>query len=67
MDSMDWFDPQGTEAATQIRALNKAMKLNGRLLLRSAGLQPWYLAIFERLGFAVRSSTQRTPGLCVDR
>ena len=67
MDSMDWFDPEGGEAAVQIQALNKAMTLGGRLLLRSAGLMPWYLAIFVSKGFAVRSSSQRTPGMYIDR
>ena len=67
MDSMDWFHPLGDEAAVQIQAINKAMKLGGRLLLRSAGLKPWYLAIFERNGFGVLKSIQRTPGMCIDR
>ncbi|KAL8829219.1 MAG: hypothetical protein Q9170_006263, partial [Blastenia crenularia] len=40
MDSMDWFDPNSTAAATQVRALNRALKLKGRVLLRSAGLKP---------------------------
>ena len=67
MDSMDWFDPAGAAAATQIRALNRALALGGRVLLRSAGRRPWYLARFERLGFAVRTARQRAPGTLMDR
>ena len=67
MDSMDWFDPQGGEAAVQVRALNRALRIGGRLLLRSAGLKPWYLANFLQNGFEVRTASQRKPGTCIDR
>ena len=40
MDSMDWFTPTGPEAAEQCRAVNRALKVGGRVLLRSAGLNP---------------------------
>ena len=51
MDHMDWFEPEGTQAPEEIRAINKAMKLGGRVLLRSAGLKPWYIAKFSEQGF----------------
>jgi betaine lipid synthase len=67
MDSMDWFDPEGSDAEKQIRALNRALKLKGRVMLRSAGLQPWYLKKFEELGFQTKCMGKRTPGTCIDR
>ena len=67
MDSMDWFNPQGTEAATQIAALNRALRFGGRVFLRSAGLRPWYVPIFERLGFSARRVSARMPGTLIDR
>ncbi len=67
MDSMDWFDPAGHEADKQILQINRAMKLGGRVLLRSAGLEPWYVSRFEGLGFAAKRVAKRTPGSCIDR
>lgn len=67
MDSMDWFDPSGSEASLQVAALNRALKLGGRVFLRSAGLRPWYTPIFERLGFENRRASARLPGTCIDR
>ncbi|KAH7046041.1 hypothetical protein B0J12DRAFT_149765 [Macrophomina phaseolina] len=69
MDSMDWFDPRDTSAATtQIRALNRALVLKkGRVLLRSAALKPWYVDEFEQNGFAPRRVAARWPGECIDR
>lgn len=67
MDSMDWFDPSGSEANIQVAALNRALKLGGRVFLRSAGLRPWYVPIFERLGFEIRRASARLPGTCIDR
>jgi betaine lipid synthase len=67
MDSMDWFDPDGAEAEAQIRALNKALKLRGRVLLRSSALEPWYLKTFERCGFQPKCQGRRNPGTCIDR
>lgn len=67
MDSMDWFDPMGEEAAKQIRGLNKALKIGGRVLLRSAGLNPWYIRIFEELNFSAKCVSRRLPGTCIDR
>jgi len=67
MDSMDWFDPKGDEALTQIHALNRALKPGGRVMLRSAGLTPWYIPVFERCGFIARRVGARFPGTCIDR
>ncbi|ROW14275.1 hypothetical protein VPNG_04251 [Cytospora leucostoma] len=67
MDSMDWFDPDSDAATSQIRKLNRALKLGGRVVLRSSALTPWYIKDFEREGFAARSHEQRTPGACIDR
>ncbi|KAF2644905.1 betaine lipid synthase [Massarina eburnea CBS 473.64] len=67
MDSMDWFPREGRQAVKQIRALNRALKGKGRVLLRSAGLEPWYLGVFAESGFAVRRVAGRMAGTCVDR
>jgi betaine lipid synthase len=67
MDSMDWFDTDGQEAEDQIRSLNRAMKLKGRVLLRSAGLHPWYIKTYEALGFKADRVAARMPGTCIDR
>ncbi|KAK7727264.1 hypothetical protein SLS53_009465 [Cytospora paraplurivora] len=67
MDSMDWFDPDSNAATSQIRKLNRALKLGGRVVLRSSALTPWYIKDFEREGFTARSHGQRTPGACIDR
>ena len=67
MDSMDWFDPGSEEAGKQIEKLNQALKLGGRVLLRSAALTPWYIATFESLGFVAKRVGARTGGACIDR
>lgn len=67
MDSMDWFDPNGTQAQTQVEALYCALKIGGKVLLRSAGLKPWYIALFEKNGFATKRVGARLPGSCIDR
>ena len=82
MDSMDWFDPEskadnsglcpssetgGMAAASQIAKLNRALAMGGRVLLRSSARTPWYLAVFERLGFQPKQHGNRTPGVCIDR
>lgn len=68
MDSMDWFDPAGAEAAKQVKIVNRALKMGGRVLLRSAGLRPWYVGTFEGLGFSCKRVAARIPpGSCVDR
>ncbi|KAH7139259.1 hypothetical protein B0J11DRAFT_39281 [Dendryphion nanum] len=67
MDSMDWFPPEGKQAVRQIRALNRALKLKGRVMLRSAGLEPWYVSVFEEEGFSCKRVAVRVPGSCIDR
>lgn len=67
MDSMDWFDPGSEAATTQITKLNRALKMGGRVLLRSSGLKPWYIETFERLGFVSKRVGERVGGACIDR
>lgn len=67
MDSMDWFDPASDAAARQIALLNRALKKGGRVLLRSAARQPWYLKLFEESGFRAERKAVRAPGECIDR
>lgn len=61
MDSMDWFNPQGCEAADQVEVIGRGLKTGGRVFLRSAALKPWYIAQFERGGFLARRMGVRTP------
>ncbi|KAI0798754.1 hypothetical protein GGR55DRAFT_684645 [Xylaria sp. FL0064] len=67
MDSMDWFDPESDAASSQITKLNRALKMGGRVMLRSAGLKPWYLEEFAKLGFAMKCMGSREDGACIDR
>ena len=67
MDSMDWFEPKDPQAQTQIQALYCALKHGGKVLLRSAGLRPWYIALFETNGFIAKRVGTRLPGSCIDR
>ncbi|KAI1634889.1 hypothetical protein F4809DRAFT_665011 [Biscogniauxia mediterranea] len=69
MDSMDWFDAGGSRAAAarQIARLNRALRMGGRVMLRSAALRPWYLDVFERHGFAAKCAGSRRGGACIDR
>ncbi|KAK0262397.1 hypothetical protein B0A54_05609 [Friedmanniomyces endolithicus] len=68
MDSMDWFPPSGPEAPAQVLAVNRALKAGGRVLIRSSGLNPWYMRVFEESGFAARRVAARVPpGTCTDR
>lgn len=67
MDSMDWFDPGSEAGNAQISKLNRALKLGGRVLLRSAALTPWYIAAFESLGFQAKRVGTRIAGSCIDR
>lgn len=64
---MDWFDPSGEEAIAQARRLNYALKKEGRILLRSASIEPWYIKHFEENGFTARRVGARFPGTCIDR
>ncbi|KAI1348426.1 hypothetical protein F5Y01DRAFT_212598 [Xylaria sp. FL0043] len=67
MDSMDWFDPDSNAATSQITKLNRALKMGGRVMLRSAGLKPWYLEEFAKLGFTTKCMGSREDGACIDR
>lgn len=67
MDSMDWFDPAEDSAPAQARTFNKALKNGGRILLRSASINPWYIKHFEENGFSARRVGARFPGTCIDR
>ena len=68
MDSMDWFDPQAADADKQIKAVNRALKITGRGMLRSAGLRPWYISHFEKNGFSCKRVGARVRnGDVVDR
>jgi len=67
MDSMDWFDPDSDAAAQQIIKLNRALKIGGRVLLRSSALTPWYIREFEDHGFVGKRVGNRTKGTCIDR
>ncbi|KAJ5885557.1 3-amino-3-carboxypropyl transferase [Penicillium taxi] len=67
MDSMDWFDPNGVAAVTQITKLNRILKMGGRVLLRSSALRPWYIDIFEAYGFSSKCMGSRTDGAYIDR
>lgn len=43
------------------------MRIGGQVLLRSAGLKPWYIASFSRQGFKCQRVAARTAGRCIDR
>ena len=55
------------KAREQVRALNKVLRMGGRVLLRSAGITPWYMSIFESEGFRCENVGCRVDGKCVDR
>ena len=67
MDSMDWFDPAGEVAFHQVLALNKVLKMGGRVLFRSAARRPWYTDLFEQSGFDAKCVARRDAGKCIDR
>lgn len=67
MDSMDWFQPASPQIPSQIKALHRALKPGGKVLLRSAGLTPHYIAAFQAEGFSPRRVGARLPGKCIDR
>lgn len=67
MDSMDWFDPTATDAIAQVQTLNHALKKGGRILLRSASIEPWYMRHFQENGFEIKRVGARSPGACIDR
>ncbi|KAF5138086.1 Protein-L-isoaspartate O-methyltransferase [Metarhizium anisopliae] len=67
MDSMDWFDPGSPAAAAQITKLNRALKMGGRVMLRTSALTPWYVKVFEAHGFTAKRHGGRIDGACIDR
>ncbi|KAM5491173.1 hypothetical protein MaudMau93_002196 [Microsporum audouinii] len=67
MDSMDWFDNGSHAAAAQISKLNRALKMSGRVMLRSSALSPWYIKVFEAHGFTAKRHGARIDGACIDR
>ncbi|KAF7548979.1 hypothetical protein G7046_g8491 [Stylonectria norvegica] len=67
MDSMDWFDTGAHASAAQIVKLNRALKMGGRVLLRSSALTPWYVKEFENHGFTPKRHGARLEGACIDR
>jgi len=67
MDSMDWFDPAQESAACQVKTLNRALQMGGRVLLRSASIKPWYMELFQTQGFSTRRVGARFAGSCIDR
>jgi betaine lipid synthase len=79
MDLQDWFtdsieSPPGPndkpcELTVTLKALHSSLKPGGRVFFRSAGLAPWYLELYKRLGFEVECVHQREIGskLPIDR
>ena len=69
MDSMDWFDPSDASGAaiSQVLALNKVLKVGGRVFFRSAARRPWYVDLFEQNGFEAKRAALRDGGKCIDR
>ncbi|SGY13011.1 BQ5605_C043g12060 [Microbotryum silenes-dioicae] len=73
MDLQDWFrnslgDSDETvrsnpcDLTLTIRALRNALAPGGRVFWRSAGLEPWYIALYKREGFRVDCIHQREIG-----
>ena len=67
---------EGTEAAqSQIEAVLRVLRVGGKVLLRSASVQPWYIELFERMEneetgmklWSVRCMGRREDGKCIDR
>lgn len=67
MDSMDWFKPGCDDIFSQVEALRRALKIGGKVLLRSAALTPHYISAFKANGFLARKVGERLPGKCIDR
>lgn len=58
----------GNKAREQVRRLNRALKVGGKVLLRSAGLEPWYVSVFVEEGFEARRVGCRSAETgCIDR
>ncbi|CDK25193.1 unnamed protein product [Kuraishia capsulata CBS 1993] len=67
MDHMDWFDPSGQECDLEVKALYGALAPSGRVLLRSASTEPWYIKVFERNGYKCDAAAVRFSGESIDR
>ena len=67
MDHMDWFDPRSTAVDDEVQALFKVLDAKGRVMLRSASKNPWYIKSFEKHGFKCKPVSVRYPGKCIDR
>lgn len=71
MDSMDWFDGESwmgkRDAGVQVEELRRVLKVGGRVLLRSAGRRPWYVALFEEGGFESEAVGVRDGRVPIDR
>ncbi|KAJ2909296.1 hypothetical protein GGI21_002026, partial [Coemansia aciculifera] len=59
MDHMDWFSPE--DADNEVAALARVVRKSGFVLWRSAARIPWYIAVFEKHGFAVEALDVRKP------
>lgn len=66
---MDWFDPSDASSAavSQVLALNKVLKIGGRVFFRSAARRPWYTDLFAANGFEPKRVGLREDGNCIDR
>ncbi|KAK6524357.1 hypothetical protein TWF281_011265 [Arthrobotrys megalospora] len=67
MDSMDWFDPHSNGAREQIKTFHRVLRVGGRVMIRSAGIEPWYAQIFESEGFKATRIGSRSENPCIDR
>jgi betaine lipid synthase len=67
MDHMDWFNPNGKDAINEITALKNCLAPGGRVMLRSASQNPWYISTFEELGFECEAAGVRYSGQSIDR
>jgi len=69
MDLQDWFEntviPSSKSSSKPcaltetIRALHGALVKGGRVFFRSAGMKPWYLELYRRVGFEVECIHER--------
>jgi betaine lipid synthase len=51
MDHLDWFSLE--DATAELSAVARKVKKGGKVFWRSAGKRPWYITLFEELGFRV--------------
>lgn len=52
MDHLDWFSLE--DATAEISAVARKTAKGGKVFWRSAGKHPWYISLFEELGFVVK-------------